>query len=792
MHRSLLLLSLAALAAAPLTAQAPGRPLGSYEPTAQPLSAVPRVSVPALDRAAIAAEDRAREAAGEPARYAIPFGIDLRPATDGVWQSLDADWDMWRVRVRAPGASHVNLGFGRFSMPGDAQVSVFAANGTHALRPFTAWDHQPSRELWTPVVPGDEVVIELLVRPTDRDRVELTLTSINSGYRFFGAGPTALPAAPESGSCNVDVVCPQGDGWRSEIPGIAAISTGGSIFCTGFMVNNTAQDARNFFMTARHCGVTSSNAGSLVTYWNFETSTCGGTPNGSLSQFNTGSTWRAGYTTSDFTLVELNNSPNPNWGITYVGWDHGPQNATSAVAIHHPSGDEKRISFEYQATQTTSYGGTSQPGDGTHVRVVDWDLGTTEPGSSGSPLFDQNHHVIGQLHGGGAACGNDLSDYYGRFYVSWTGGGAPSSRLSDWLDPLGTGQQALDTLGTTGRASALRYGTGCIESAASFAEVYGAGSFDLSGSAAQPNGIALLPNAAGGYDVVPAAGLWFNPISANLGMTDDSVRAQSLPFTFRHPGGATTQVTMCSNGYVWLNGASTSADYTPTVGELVSEPSRIAAMWMDLNPSRGGTTHFDVDPSGNAVYLTWLGVPEYSNTGANDLQCVLRSDGRVELRWRVCANVNGSALVGYSPGNGARTPAAIDISAAMPFGTGRDADGLALAAVNRPVLGQTHQLRVEAIPAGSPNGVVFLGFGKYPNGLDLAALGAPGCRQYCTIDDSTGFAVTGATWIYSLPIPNIAAFAGQHLYAQAVTVSPGLNRLGIVTSNGMDLVLDQN
>ena len=88
--------------------------------------------------------------------------------------------------------------------------------------------------------------------------------------------------------------------------------------------------------------------------------------------------------------------------------------------------------------------GPSVPGDGTHVRITDWDLGTTEPGSSGSPLFDQNHRIIGQLHGGYAACGNDDSDWYGRFFTSWTGGGSPTNRLSDWLDPISTGQPALD------------------------------------------------------------------------------------------------------------------------------------------------------------------------------------------------------------------------------------------------------------------------------------------------------------------------------------------------------------
>jgi len=65
-------------------------------------------------------------------------------------------------------------------------------------------------------------------------------------------------------------------------------------------------------------------------------------------------------------------------------------------------------------------------------------------GSSGSGLWDQNKRLVGQLHGGSAACGNTLSDYYGRLSVSWTGGGTNATRLSNWLDPTGTGATTRD------------------------------------------------------------------------------------------------------------------------------------------------------------------------------------------------------------------------------------------------------------------------------------------------------------------------------------------------------------
>jgi subtilisin-like proprotein convertase family protein len=254
------------------------------------------------------------------------------------------------------------------------------------------------------------------------------------------------------------VVCPQGDGWRDQIQSVGVIATGGSTFCTGFAVNNTAQDLTPYFMTANHCGIGSGNAASLVVYWNYQNSTCrtpgspasGGPGDGSLSQFQTGSFFRAGGSTSDFTLVELDDDPDPDWNVVLAGWDRSTGDSASAVGIHHPNTDEKRISFENDATTTTSYLGTTSPGNGSHVRVIDWDLGTTEPGSSGSPLFNQDQRVVGQLHGGGAACGNNESDYYGRFSVSWDGGASASARLRDWLDPGNTGLTAIDHVSTAG------------------------------------------------------------------------------------------------------------------------------------------------------------------------------------------------------------------------------------------------------------------------------------------------------------------------------------------------------
>ena len=205
-------------------------------------------------------------------------------------------------------------------------------------------------------------------------------------------------------------------------------------------------------MTANHCGVSGSSAPSLVTYWNYQNSYCrvpgsgdsGGAGDGQLNQFNTGATHLTSGSSSDYTLVVMNNSPDDAWEVSYCGWDATGNESPQGIAIHQPSTDEKRISFEFQPTTTTSYLGEAIPGDGSHVRIEDWDLGTTEPGSSGSPVFSADHKVLGQLHGGYASCTSQTSDWYGKFSVSFAAG------LDAHLDAAGTGALTVNTLPGTG------------------------------------------------------------------------------------------------------------------------------------------------------------------------------------------------------------------------------------------------------------------------------------------------------------------------------------------------------
>ena len=421
--------------------------------------------VPAkLDMSRIAEEDAARDSEGLPPRFAIPERVAITPATHGTWEDLQDGRMLWRLRiVGREGTTSLNLGFTRFRLTPHARLLLYSTDGTQVSPAFTAKDNEAHGELWTPVVLTNDLIVELTVPKREMQRVDLKLGSINQGYRGFG---TALE---KSGSCNMDVEClATGDTWRDQMRAVGVISTGGSTFCTGSLINNTANDRKMYFITANHCSITSSNAASLVVYWNYQNSFCrtpgsaasGAAGDGTLTQFHTGSFFRAASAASDFTLVELDDPPVSSYNHFWEGWDRstGSQVCTASspcASIHHPSTDEKRITYVVSDMVSTSYNSPTSPGDGTHLWAK-WATdppgpftvaGVTEPGSSGSPLFNAAGRFVGQLHGGPSSCGatgNNLSDYYGRFSVSWTGGGTNSTRLSNWLDPIASGATTLN------------------------------------------------------------------------------------------------------------------------------------------------------------------------------------------------------------------------------------------------------------------------------------------------------------------------------------------------------------
>ncbi|MBK1832668.1 Calx-beta domain-containing protein [Roseibacillus ishigakijimensis] len=413
------------------------------------LAGAGRLVLPAPDLAPLLAEARERDARKLPFRFATPLPV-AKPARELAPWTIADGLARWELAIVAAGAQSLNLAFDRFHLPPGATL-VLQSPGQAGAVTFTSRDNDDHGELWTPLFPGEEVRLTASLPAALLPQLQLHLAAVNYGFRKMAPGKMG---GDLSGACNIDVACgvedlPFGsliEAYRRQIRAVGAYTVSGIDTCSGALINNTAQDGKPYFLTAEHCDITASNDASVVVYWNFENSSCrtpgsaasGGVGDGDLSVFNSGSILRAEFAGSDFCLIELDDPVNPASGAYLAGWSRESSPPTEGVAIHHPAVAEKRISFEFDPLTLTDYGSAAPSSFGYFLRVADWDEGTTEGGSSGSPLFNESGLIVGQLFGGNASCGNNASDWYGFLSRSWSGGGTASRRLSDWLSPGGS------------------------------------------------------------------------------------------------------------------------------------------------------------------------------------------------------------------------------------------------------------------------------------------------------------------------------------------------------------------
>jgi hypothetical protein len=417
-----------------------GVPPLSAQIQAKALSTVQQLVLPPTDvQAELAADGKSTKIA--PVRFAVARKLEVTPETNGTWEQL-ATGKLWRLRIVSAGATDLNLGFTTYWMPEGATLYIISESQGYYQGPYTSEHNAEHGQLWTPVVPGDAVVIEMCVPAGAKEQPALVLGQVSTGYRDMFHLSKDL-ATPKAESCEIDAVCPQAAAWSNEVRSAACLSLSGTRICSGTLIMDAAGDFRPFLLTANHCEITAQNAATLVAYWNYQSPSCGmHGANGSLTQNTSGSSFRAARADVDFCLVELSTTPAASYAVYYAGWDRSGIPPNGGVAIHHPNVDGTCVSFSSTPLTTTdSCIGTG--GVSTHWLVTWGNQGVTEPGSSGSGIWDPaSHNVVGTLSGGLSDCAaapQDLWDCYGKLAVAWDGGNSAAERLRDWLDPGNTG-----------------------------------------------------------------------------------------------------------------------------------------------------------------------------------------------------------------------------------------------------------------------------------------------------------------------------------------------------------------
>lgn len=383
-------------------------------------------------------------------QFAFSFDVNIDLKTESTVDTLEIGV-LYRYEIESSGANSLNVIFSEYNLPKGAKVFIYNIEKEHVIGAFTSDNNKASKILPTIPVKGDKVTIEYF-EPHFPDfdgkltigKVGHDLTNVMNTDKSNDFG--------SSGDCQVDINCPEGNNWQDQKRSVIRILRNGNTWCSAALLNNTNQDGRAYVLTAHHCLCDQDNIDESVFIFNYESPNCGG-PDGSISQSISGGTLRATGGGSDFTLLELSKKPLSTFNSFYAGWDRNDSQGAGGVGIHHPRGDVKKIATYTMVPpdsdcldlyQDKGCGNNFLSND--NFYKINWVAtvnghGVTEGGSSGSPLFNNQVHVIGQLLGAGLCDNPDCNDppndnsNYGKIFSSWNLGNDASSRLRDWLNP---------------------------------------------------------------------------------------------------------------------------------------------------------------------------------------------------------------------------------------------------------------------------------------------------------------------------------------------------------------------
>lgn len=382
-------------------------------------------------------------------RFAAPIATDLRTSEVGQFTASG-----YVLELAAADALGLGVFLDEVDLP--AGGALYLENEQGRRGPFTEADLTERGRLFTDFLPGATVRVRYEGPEPVGKQSLFRVWRVDYAYRKDRFQPKSLMFGfGTSNDCHENANCPIADEWENEKASscrIIVVVEEGTGYCTGTLLNNTAEDARPFLLTGFHCqdGYTP-----LYDLWRFDFGylapgcTNPATEPGFTSL--TGAVRRAGRQENDFLLLEITDADLDPSTVHFSGWDRSDTwDSPGAVLLHHPRGDIQKYSATTNQVQVFGNpinwnNNVTTPAD--HHWDLDFTTGTFEVGSSGAALFDTDHRIRGQLHGGNPSCPGTTQAWCGRLSLAWEGGGTAGSRLRDWLDPLGTDAMTQNGLG---------------------------------------------------------------------------------------------------------------------------------------------------------------------------------------------------------------------------------------------------------------------------------------------------------------------------------------------------------
>jgi V8-like Glu-specific endopeptidase len=354
------------------------------------------------------------------------FPVGISPLSHGTWNTLPNGDQLWRINITSNTGAYMMLVFNDFYLPKGTSLYVYSEDQSQVLGAFTSRNNTPQNKFTTAPLKCNSLVLEYYRPHGVSEQEKLSVRSVGLVTQDFGGVITKELGS--SGDCMINAKCSQYENWCNQRRSVALIIRVNEEqeqirWCSGALVTNERQDGKPFLLTAFHCLDITSNKEldqselDAVQNWmfifNYQSETCDNpSAEPSMLYSISGAEYASGHRKTDYALIRLSQKPPKNYNVFYSGWNNDKDDITNTGAcIHHPAGDIKKFS-EWDKRATTK----------TNFWKVKWTAGSTQGGSSGSPMFNSNGLIVGQNNSTNnlaAVCKDSKRDFFGRFDKSW-------------------------------------------------------------------------------------------------------------------------------------------------------------------------------------------------------------------------------------------------------------------------------------------------------------------------------------------------------------------------------------
>lgn len=406
------------------------------------------VEMPSFDKQAALWRSQQEQSQFKSLEFAHKFFVHLRPDNSGMIFT-SGSMKVWRVGIRSKGAYSLNLLFSKFHVPAGAKLFVYNADQTEVLGSFTQENNTELNLLPLQPIGGEELIVEYQ-EPLQADFAgEIEIGEVNHDY--VGIFRAAEPRDPAN-SCHPNLICFPEDIQAGS--GVVALIINGTTYCTGSLINNTAEDGTPYLITATHCLNNDYDAsflankkydlvaGRIVAFFNYNSPICGTDIRGPLQMTMASADSVLISERHDISLLKLKQVPPKEYQPWYLGWNAGTTPSAPFHGLHHPNGGIKKVAIEEGPLGIGSFDEPKYNMEPNSFWVVrDWETASTEGGSSGSPLLDKGKRIVGTLTGGVSQCSSTRGpDIYASLQKFWQVNGSLDNPnpVSYYLDPQGS------------------------------------------------------------------------------------------------------------------------------------------------------------------------------------------------------------------------------------------------------------------------------------------------------------------------------------------------------------------